>query len=196
MNHPGKKIRALRNQKGISQETLAEKAQLSLRTIQRIETGETEPRGDTFNRLAAALEVDIEELIDEPAERPRSFLALLNLSGLCFLIIPVLGILVPLIVWILQRDKLEQADETGKKILNFQITWSILRFMIIGVIFKVSAVQLTSPAMLISSPAHFNSGMLALFAAYGFNAFLIIYNTLRSLNDKAVVYQPAFRLIK
>lgn len=35
------KIKSLRNRKGFSQEELAEKTGLSLRTIQRIENGET-----------------------------------------------------------------------------------------------------------------------------------------------------------
>ncbi|SDG68983.1 helix-turn-helix domain-containing protein [Mucilaginibacter sp. P25] len=38
--NPGKKIKELRNRKGLSQEELAEQAQLSLRTVQRIENDE------------------------------------------------------------------------------------------------------------------------------------------------------------
>lgn len=41
------KIRDLRNRKGFSQEQLSEETKLSLRTIQRIENGESIPRGDT-----------------------------------------------------------------------------------------------------------------------------------------------------
>ena len=50
------KIKDLRKRRGLSQEELAEKSGLSLRTIQRIENGETDPRGDSLRRLAAALE--------------------------------------------------------------------------------------------------------------------------------------------
>ena len=43
-----KKIKELRTRKGLSQEELSEEAGLSLRTIQRIENGETEPRSDSL----------------------------------------------------------------------------------------------------------------------------------------------------
>jgi transcriptional regulator with XRE-family HTH domain len=39
------RIKELRNRRCFSQEELSEKTGLSLRTIQRIENGETEPRG-------------------------------------------------------------------------------------------------------------------------------------------------------
>ncbi len=40
-----KRVKELRTKKGLSQEQLAEASGLSLRTIQRIENGETLPRG-------------------------------------------------------------------------------------------------------------------------------------------------------
>uniref|UniRef100_UPI0030F528A3 helix-turn-helix domain-containing protein n=1 Tax=uncultured Wocania sp. TaxID=2834404 RepID=UPI0030F528A3 len=58
------RVKELRKRKGFSQEELTEISGLSLRTIQRIENGETEPRGDTFKRLANALNVTPDELID------------------------------------------------------------------------------------------------------------------------------------
>ena len=41
----GLRIKELRKQKGMSQEFLSEESGLSLRTIQRIENGESSPRG-------------------------------------------------------------------------------------------------------------------------------------------------------
>jgi len=40
----GKKISELRKQKGLTQEDLVEKCNITVRTIQRIESGETTPR--------------------------------------------------------------------------------------------------------------------------------------------------------
>ena len=45
MNLVGVKIKELRKKKGFSQEELAETAKVNLRTIQRIENNENEPRG-------------------------------------------------------------------------------------------------------------------------------------------------------
>lgn len=43
-------IKKIRADKAFSQEDLSEKSGLSLRTIQRLENGETEPRGDTLKK--------------------------------------------------------------------------------------------------------------------------------------------------
>ena len=50
-------IKKLRMDKDLSQEDLSEKSGLSLRTIQRLENGESEPRGDTLRRLTDALKI-------------------------------------------------------------------------------------------------------------------------------------------
>ncbi|WP_345955012.1 helix-turn-helix transcriptional regulator [Mucilaginibacter sp. PAMB04168] len=52
-------VKTLRTEKGYSQELLAQRTNLSLRTIQRIESGQTEPHGDTLQRLAASLDVNV-----------------------------------------------------------------------------------------------------------------------------------------
>jgi len=92
-NHLAQRVKELRNQKGMSQEILAEASGLSLRTIQRIENGETNPAGDTLQRLSAALNVNPDELIDWSVKEDRSYLVFLNLSALTFLFFPLLGIL-------------------------------------------------------------------------------------------------------
>lgn len=56
-------VKKLRKRKGLSQEELAYKAGLSLRTIQRVENGETEPTGETLKRISNAFDLSPEELI-------------------------------------------------------------------------------------------------------------------------------------
>lgn len=48
-------IKDLRISKNLTQEELSEKSDLSLRTIQRLENGESIPRGDTLKRITDAL---------------------------------------------------------------------------------------------------------------------------------------------
>lgn len=57
-----KKIKELRALRGMSQEYLAEEARVGLRTIQRIESGESKPTGETIKRISVALDADITEL--------------------------------------------------------------------------------------------------------------------------------------
>lgn len=54
----GKRIIELRKKKGFTQEELVEKCNLNVRTLQRIESGEVNPRGYTIKIIYAALEYD------------------------------------------------------------------------------------------------------------------------------------------
>ncbi|MBC6698740.1 helix-turn-helix domain-containing protein [Hymenobacter puniceus] len=60
------RIVTIRKSKGLSQEVLAEQSGVSLRTIQRVEQGDTVPRGHTLLALATALQVPLEQLHAEP----------------------------------------------------------------------------------------------------------------------------------
>ncbi len=63
----GKKISELRTEKGLTQEELVEKCNISVRTIQRIEAGEVTPRSYTIKTILAALDYDLSQLSeDEP----------------------------------------------------------------------------------------------------------------------------------
>jgi transcriptional regulator with XRE-family HTH domain len=57
-------VKELRKIKGLSQEILANKSGLSLRTVQRIEKGETEPTGDTLIRISAVFDLSPKELLE------------------------------------------------------------------------------------------------------------------------------------
>lgn len=118
-------IKALRRAKGLSQETLAENARINLRTLQRIEADDTIPRGETLRLLAQALDVPVERLVPAPAE-DTSFLKILNLSALSFWLLPFGGVLVPLVLWLYNRQRVAGVAELGKRILNFQITWAVV----------------------------------------------------------------------
>ena len=89
-NYLALRVKELRNQKGMSQEFLAEESGLSLRTIQRIEKGESNPTGESLKRLANALNVSPDELIDWSVKEDKKYLTYLNLSALLFLVFPLL----------------------------------------------------------------------------------------------------------
>ncbi|MFA6277852.1 MAG: helix-turn-helix domain-containing protein [Pedobacter sp.] len=202
-----KKIKQLRTNKGYSQEELAERTQLSLRTIQRIEGGETEPRGDTLKRLANALDVTPNDLIEWIDQEDRGFLTLLNLSALSFVVFPLLGLILPIALWVLKKDKVKNVDETGKKIINFQITWCILLgfLYILFISVMVFNVDIRIPSFVLRSLSRINimnmGGVELLLIAvpillYAYNFCLIIFNTFRSYHSKNTFYKPAIRFLK
>ncbi len=58
------KVKELRKGKALSQDDLAKNSGLSLRTIQRVENGDTMPTAETLKRLAIVLDVEPNELTD------------------------------------------------------------------------------------------------------------------------------------
>ena len=182
-----RRVKGLRSKKGLSQEQLAEESGLSLRTIQRIENGETVPRGDTLKRLAVALKVSPDEIIDWQIIEDKNVLAILNLSQFGYLVFPLLGIIIPLAIWILKKDKVKYVDEVGKAILNFQISWVIFLFLsyIIIAASLIFGSGFLPPALMIITTGSF----------YLYNAIVIILNTLKILNGKKAYYKPAFAFL-
>jgi len=192
------KIKSLRSRKGYSQEELSEKTGLSLRTIQRIENGETEPRGDSLKRLAVAFDVLPDEIVDWTVQENKGFIISLNLSALSFVIFPLLGVLVPLIIWISKKDKIRNLNEIAKDLLNFQITWFII--LIVGYIIiaanTASKIEISGffGANLITSMLV--SCMIFTGIMYFFNLIFIIMNTIRIKNEKRLIYYPKIRFLK
>jgi transcriptional regulator with XRE-family HTH domain len=70
----GIKISELRKAKGLTQEELVEKCNISVRTIQRIETGEVTPRMYTVKTILAALDHDLNTLSSDDDDLKESFL--------------------------------------------------------------------------------------------------------------------------
>ena len=183
------RIKELRNRKGFSQEELADKSGLSLRTIQRIENGETEPRGDSLKRLAMTFGVSPDEIIDWQIVEDNGVLSMMNLSQLGFLAFPILGIIIPLTIWILKKDKIKNVDRVGKSILNFQITWTILLFMILLFMIVTTLFNLNFSVSMFTI-------ILIISGLYLYNIIMIIMNTVRSSNMKEVYYKPALKILR
>ncbi len=130
------KVRTLRETLGYTQAELAELASLSIRTIQRVESGQSIPKGHTLQVLAQALGVDTNQLqeekfaaSEEEAEENLK-LKLINLATLCFLGIPFGNLIVPFMLW--QKYRVYAlVDTVGRKILNFQIFWTLCTVLIL-----------------------------------------------------------------
>lgn len=127
-NKVGTKIKEARKMKGYSQEELAGSSGVSLRTIQRVENNESDPRGKTLQLLCEALEINVEDILDYGKEVDRDFLMFFHISVTSFLLIPLGNIILPLILWLTKKDKVVGLDRIGRKTLNFQIIWSVLAY--------------------------------------------------------------------
>jgi transcriptional regulator with XRE-family HTH domain len=185
-----KRVKEIRAKIGLSQEQLADISGLSIRTIQRIENGEAEPRGDTLRRLAKALQVTTDELIDCQKTEDMNVLTMLNLSQFTFLAFPLLGILIPLILWIFKKDTVKDVKELGKAIINFQISWVILLF-VFGISFFI--IDISHFAW----PFSFEGTLTSIVGClYGFNVLAIVINEFRIIKRKAFIYKPSLNFIR
>jgi uncharacterized Tic20 family protein len=182
-----KRVKELRKRNGMSQELLAENSGLSIRTIQRIENGETQPSGDSIKRLSGVLNVTPNELIDWQIIEDSKALLLLNLSQLGFIAFPLLGILIPLIIWTSKKDKIKDLDYVGKSILNFQISWTLVLFLLVIGLFITSKLELTNIS--------FAGMLITISAMYFLNFVVVITNTLKYHNGKSVKYPSVFKYL-
>ncbi|MEJ2052285.1 MAG: helix-turn-helix domain-containing protein [Calditrichaceae bacterium] len=193
----GKRVKELRMLNGLSQENLAEKSNLNLRTIQRVESGSTIPRGDTLLRISTALDVNPKELLNWTKVEDKGQLLLINLSGLSIIINPFFGIIIPLILWVSKKDKISYADETGKELLNFQMTWLIILIIFITLyIFFVLMFFKMDATGTINSPTAAIIILVFIGFYYLYSLGLIIKNTLRIQRNLKVKYNPAFKILK
>jgi transcriptional regulator with XRE-family HTH domain len=193
-----KKIKELRARKGLSQDELATTSQLNLRTIQRIESGETEPRGDTLKRLATSLQVSPDELINWEEDEDKTMLLLLNISALSFIAFPILGVIIPLVLWVSKKDKIKNLNATGKSLLNFQISWcigifSIYILFIIGMIFRI---RIPSSSFTVFNLDGGELLILLIPILYVVNIIFILFNTFKIYKNKDVFYKPAIPFLR
>ncbi|RXM39485.1 DNA-binding protein [Chryseobacterium sp. CH21] len=190
------KLKAIREQKNLTQEELSEKSKISVRTIQRIESG-TEPKGHTLRTLAQALEIEEFELtqtplpiINEPDEVETkveeepisipvnySYIKIINLSSLLFILLPPLNILVPLLLMFTMKQK----NDLVRQIISVQMIWTVMApiIFIIGIFLKLGR-----PFTLI---------LMALIVLS--NVFIIIRNAAEIDRNKKLYFYLKFSMI-
>ncbi len=140
----GSKVSDSRKKLGLSQEALAEKANISLSTIQRIEKGTVTPRPFTLKILAESLSLDISELThiktkSESSESSFSALKRMNLFTLVLVFIPFINLCIPFIFW--KKSKaLHSKDIAAGKMLSFQLLWSL--FTLIAMLISIFVTNL------------------------------------------------------
>ncbi|MDN5204501.1 DUF4870 domain-containing protein [Fulvivirgaceae bacterium BMA10] len=161
------KIVYFRKLKGMTQEELAEKSNLNVRTVQRIESGEVDPRLYTLKVIAEALEVSMDAFTPPPPEKDRGSLAMLHLSTLAYFILPFCGnVIGPFIFWVYKRDHINLVNQQGKDLINAQISYSIYLFLTVILVvlgmFATTVNGVANPYMIVG-PAIFFGLFIFLF---------------------------------
>ncbi len=122
------KVKYFRESRNLTQNELAENARLSLRTIQRIESG-IQPKGHTLKMLAKVFDVECFELFEIPETLSYESdgikkIKALNTSILTFLIIPYGNIIFPFIIYFKNQEK--EFRRVASDIISLQILWTLI----------------------------------------------------------------------
>ncbi|HSQ27813.1 MAG TPA: helix-turn-helix domain-containing protein [Anaerolineales bacterium] len=193
MNQPGLglKVSELRQQKGLTQEQLAERCEVSARTIQRIESGEVDPRAYTLHCLGEALEFDFSE---QNTGNENFWLAILHLSSIfCVLVIPLL-------LWSWKKNQSYKIDQQGRHVLNFQITMTLslfaaLFFMVVGLPTLILLSMDMDGFVILASTVAILSILPFMFIGI-FCTYQGVVNAMRSLSDKPIRYALTIPFVK
>lgn len=173
----------LREELNITQEELAVKANVSVRTIQRIEAG-AKLKGYTLESISNVLGVSKDELNGKSIvinENDKQLVKLINLSSLPFVIVPFASIIVPLIIMFLKK----KFTPITKQIISVQILWTIL-----SVVFILLSVFLKKWFSLKNAFTLIIIGTVVLF-----NVFLIIRNAMELDRNGNLKIRTNFNLI-
>ena len=122
----GRYIKEARIKKGMTQEELALKTNINIRTIQRIENDEVTARAYTLRIIAEVLNIDLaavqpDELQvhpDDIEQQNKTMLVLLHLSGL--LLLPAL------MIWLFEKGTTKGVREHGIDVINFQLSMLVI----------------------------------------------------------------------
>jgi transcriptional regulator with XRE-family HTH domain len=120
----GKKISETRKLKGLTQEELAEKSKMNLRTIQRIENNESIPRGRSLSIICEVLEISLEDTLI--GEKQSKIKAIINI-GINAIFLIVLNIILMSIIGYLTLDSEANINSRiGAFLLSFFIPFFIV----------------------------------------------------------------------
>lgn len=176
------KLIEYRNKFNLTQEELSKKSGISVRTIQRIESG-IEPKGYTLKALAKAMGIDEEDLIqnNEQNNQPNSNIVnLINLSSLLVVFIPIASFILPLVITLIKN----QLNTLTKQIITIQILWSgiMISVYLIGSFISVNELGR-------------DIGMGILLFLVFVNAFIILKNSAELNKNNKLFFRLKFNFI-
>jgi len=173
-------LAAIRKSKGITQETLSEISGVTVRTIQRMESGQVMPHMHTLKLIAKALGVSTDDIYKNeplPAGQYNIEPKLLPL----FHIIPLFGVLIPfaniipvVVFWLIYRGDNNSYDVEGRKVINFQLTITLIACLSI-------------PLLVLYMPLGFPLLMLCYLVGITFS----ILNMVRTVKKISSFYPPS-----
>ncbi len=181
------KLITQRKLQGLSQDKLAEKAGINIRTLQRIEKNEVKPQPYTLSCLANSLGVKIEDLTNPTAvslteEKSPRQLSLLHFSALAGCVIPLGNIIAPLFLWLYKKQTSDTWNNHAQKVINFQISWLIYLFVALVLYFTIEQLAFLVFLFPVITILHI--------------IFFPVYSGIRVINNKQPFYPLSIHFLK
>lgn len=183
-------IKQIREKHNYTQQDLAKKTGLSLRTIQRLESNNKAPKGHSLKALSEAFNIDPTVLknkfvgIKKSKDADILSIKIINLSVLGCFGIPFGNLILPILLWKRKRQS-KLVDETGRKIINFQIIWSILlSFSLIVAPFADNYI-VTSHSLI----------LIVLFTALAINIIFVSANAIMLQRNNITLLNPPIKFL-
>lgn len=184
---------AARKKKGLTQEDLAELTNITVRTIQRIESGETIPRPYTVKTIAAALGTTFEALQSSEAvplsagpltghaealydnTEANNFLQLLCLSCFSYIVVPFVHYLIPMYLLKKRKEQNPTILAYARRVIRNQIYWVIAfnLLLLLTLVYNILCAAYLNASWYINY-------LVPLFAMYLANAIIISIAIVRS----------------
>ena len=184
-------VAAARKKKGLTQEELANLANITVRTIQRIENGQTIPRPYTLKTIAAALDTSFDALqplemnskaTDKTSADAVHFLQLLCLSCFSYLVLPFVHFLIPMRLLRNRNEEDPRVTAYARSVIRNQIFWIValvVSFLLVLAYNIICSVYF--------NPSYYISYLVPFFVMYFLNAVIICIAFVRS---KRVILSP------
>lgn len=101
--------------------------------------------------------------VKSAAEEERTWAMILHLSQFAYYIVPVAGIIAPIIIWQIKKDEFPSLDAHGKVVANWLLTAFIALCICIPLIFIVIGI----PMLILLSVVHVAFAAIGAIKAYG-----------------------------
>lgn len=128
-------LKKIRIAQCLSQEELASLSNISIKTIQRIESGKSTGSAYSIKQLAGALNIEAIQLRNKDRDLsfreqdPLSIVKQMNWSTLMVIILPFANIIFPLMIFKNHKDH-SSVSTLGRKVISVQILWTFVTLIL------------------------------------------------------------------
>ena len=128
----------------------------------------------------------------------NSYCFLIHISVLLGFVHIILGILAPIVLWVLNRDKNEAVDRHGKHVLNWILSFALYLSICLIIVFPLSRIMhwRITVSYDLSSPISLFSGFFPISALMILNIIFVLVGALKASSGASWKYPLSIRFLR